>query len=114
MSSQYLEDTLSGSTSDIHRALASLQEELEAVDYYQQRGERTEDPQLRELLSHNRKEEIEHAAMLFEWLRRNAPDFDEIMKQYLFTEQDLTDLEHADKADDTSAATGDLGLGNLK
>ncbi len=93
MSSQYLESNLSAAAKDIHRALASLQEELEAVDYYHQRAEQASDPELRELLEHNRKEETEHAAMLFEWLRRNAPDFDSMTKEFLFAKGKITEVE---------------------
>ena len=114
MSSAYLEPELSASTRDVHRALSSLQEELEAVDYYHQRAEQTQDAELKRLLEHNREEEAEHAAMLFEWLRRHAPDFDAKMKQYLFARGDLTEVEArvegggADRTD-----PGALGLGSL-
>ncbi len=64
------EDKLSARTRDLHRALVSLQEELEAIDWYQQRADAAEDPELREILEHNRDEEKEHATMLLEWLRR--------------------------------------------
>ena len=66
MSSGYLESGLSESAADIHRALASLQEELEAVDYYHQRADRTQDAAVRSIVEHNRDEEIEHAAMLLD------------------------------------------------
>jgi ferritin-like protein len=65
------ESKLSARTKDLHRALVSLQEELEAIDWYQQRADATEDPALREILQHNRDEEKEHAMMLLEWIRRN-------------------------------------------
>ncbi len=65
------EDLLSERTQDLHRAIVSLQEELEAVDWYQQRVDATRDPELRQILSHNRDEEKEHAMMLLEWLRRH-------------------------------------------
>ena len=69
-------ERLSGSTRDMHRALASLQEELEAVDWYQQRIDGADDPELKEILEHNRDEEKEHAAMLLEWIRRRDPALD--------------------------------------
>jgi hypothetical protein len=64
------EQVLSARTRDLHRALVSLQEELEAIDWYQQRADAAEDPELKEILAHNRDEEKEHAMMLLEWLRR--------------------------------------------
>ncbi|HEX9242207.1 MAG TPA: encapsulin-associated ferritin-like protein [Anaeromyxobacter sp.] len=64
------ESRLSPRTKDLHRALVSLQEELEAIDWYQQRADAAEDPDLREILEHNRDEEKEHAMMLLEWIRR--------------------------------------------
>ena len=66
---------LTPKTRDLHRALTSLMEELEAVDWYQQRVDATQDPALKEILKHNRDEEIEHAMMVFEWLRRNDDVF---------------------------------------
>jgi ferritin-like protein len=69
------EELLPARTKDLHRAIVSLQEELEAVDWYQQRIDAVEDPELREILQHNRDEEIEHASMVIEWLRRNDPVF---------------------------------------
>ncbi len=82
---------------DQHRAIVSLMEELEAVDWYTQRAEATKDAQLKKILEHNRDEEIEHAMMSLEWLRRNNSVFDKHMKTYLFTEGDILEIE--DKAD---------------
>jgi ferritin-like protein len=65
------EDVLSARTRDLHRAVVSLQEELEAIDWYQQRSDATEDPELKRILAHNRDEEKEHASMLLEWIRRH-------------------------------------------
>jgi hypothetical protein len=75
-----------------------LQEELEAVDWYNQRVEVTKDDQLRRILAHNRDEEIEHAMMALEYLRRINPVFDKHMRTYLFTEGDILDIE--EKAED--------------
>jgi ferritin-like protein len=69
------EKLLSSRTKDLHRAIVSLQEELEAIDWYQQRVDAAEDPELREILEHNRDEEKEHAMMLLEWLRRRDVAF---------------------------------------
>lgn len=75
------------------RAVKSVQEELEAVDWYNQRAEATHDEQLKRILQHNRDEEIEHAIMALEYLRRINPVFDEHMRTYLFTEGDITEIE---------------------
>ncbi len=74
------ERSLTPRTKDLHRAIVSLQEELEAIDWYQQRADATEDPELREILAHNRDEEKEHAMMLLEWLRRKDVVFARMMK----------------------------------
>jgi hypothetical protein len=74
------EGRLSSRTRDLHRAIVSLQEELEAVDWYQQRADAAEDPELREVLEHNRDEEKEHAMMLLEWIRRNDLVFARMMR----------------------------------
>ena len=86
-------DDLSLETRDLHRALVSLQEELEAVDWYGQRAEACKDNELKQVLLHNMREEIEHASMLLEWLRRHSEYMDEQLKKYLFSEHAITDLE---------------------
>lgn len=96
---------LSESTRDMHRALVSLQEELEAIDWYQQRIDASDDPELVRILAHNRDEEKEHAAMALEWLRRRDPVLDEKLRTYLFTEGDVTALEEAAEHGSTSAET---------
>ena len=75
------------------RAVKSVQEELEAVDWYNQRAQATKDPHLRRILEHNRDEEIEHAMMGLEYLRRMNPVFDKHMRTYLFTEGDINEIE---------------------
>jgi len=84
---------LSGKTRDFTRALISLKEEIEAIDWYQQRLSVSTDKQLKEILEHNRNEEMEHACMVLEWLRRNMDGWEEKMKQYLFTEKNIVDIE---------------------
>jgi ferritin-like protein len=84
---------MSEGTLNFSRALKSLQEELEAIDWYNQRVEVTRDEQLRRILAHNRDEEIEHAMMALEYLRRINPVFDRHMRTYLFTEGDITEIE---------------------
>ena len=91
-------DNLGEGALNFSRALKSLQEELEAVDWYNQRVEATKDEQLRRILAHNRDEEIEHAMMALEYLRRINPVFDRHMRTYLFTEGDITEIE--EKAED--------------
>lgn len=76
-----------------HRAMASLIEELEAVIWYQERASASQDEELVAVLRHNRDEEIEHAAMLLEWLRRRFPGFDEQLKTYLFKDKPILQLE---------------------
>ena len=86
-------DRLTEHTINCHRAIVSLMEELEAIDWYNQRADVCSDAQLRAVLEHNRDEEIEHASMTLEWIRRNMPKFAEALKLYLFTEGDITAIE---------------------
>ena len=74
---------------DRHRAIVSMMEELEAVDWYDQRAAVATDPDLAAVLGHNRDEEKEHAAMVLEWIRRRDPIFDEQLKKYLFSDKSL-------------------------
>jgi len=80
---------MSPQTRDMHRALSSLIEELEAVDWYQQRADACQNEELKAILQHNGNEEKEHASMLIEWIRRNDPKFSKELKDYLFTERSL-------------------------
>jgi ferritin-like protein len=91
-------EKLSSTTQDMHRALVSLQEELEAVDWYQQRADATADAELKAILLHNMREEIEHASMVLEWLRRNHPDFAMHLRTYLFQEKPILEIEAVDRA----------------
>jgi hypothetical protein len=77
---------LSDATRDMHRAIVSLMEELEAIDWYNQRADVAKDPDLRAILEHNRDEEKEHAAMVLEWIRRRDATFAKELRDYLFTE----------------------------
>ncbi len=86
-------DELSPGTRDLQRALSSLKEELEAVNWYQQRIDVTEDAELARVLAHNRDEEKEHAAMVLEWIRRRDPIFAEKLRTYLFTGGEITEIE---------------------
>lgn len=107
-------ELLSESTKDMHRAITSLREELEAVDWYQQRAEGTADPELRAILIHNKNEEIEHAAMVLEWMRRRDPVVADNLKTYLDTTGDITKVEAAATGGGSAAGDGSLGIGSLK
>ena len=82
-------EDLSDATRDMHRAIVSLIEELEAVDWYQQRADACGNAELKAILAHNRDEEKEHAAMLLEWIRRQDPGFSKELKDYLFTDKPI-------------------------
>ena len=112
-------DQLSEETKDMHRAIVSLMEELEAVDWYQQRAEACSDDELRSVLTHNKNEEIEHAMMVLEWIRRQQPVFDKNMNTYLRSVGPITEVEAqavADGATSTPAGSPStsLGIGSLK
>lgn len=83
-------DELTAETRDMHRAIISLMEELEAVDWYNQRVDACQDRELKGILAHNRDEEKEHAAMVLEWIRRRDPTFDKELKGFLFSEKPIT------------------------
>jgi ferritin-like protein len=93
MSTVYHESGLSEDAKAAHRALTSLIEELEAVDWYNQRADVAHDEELKKILIHNRNEEMEHAAMLLEWLRRRVPELDEELETYLFKTAPITEIE---------------------
>jgi ferritin-like protein len=120
MTTAYHEPTseLSKEVRELHRAINSLMEEFEAVDWYNQRADVTDDEQLEAILLHNRNEELEHAAMALEWLRRRMPRLDELLRQYLFTTSSITRAEHHDDASVDSgagrASRGDLGLRSMR
>jgi ferritin-like protein len=109
---------------DTHRAIVSLMEELEAVDWYNQRAKATDNAELRAILEHNRDEEKEHAAMALEWLRRTDAKFAEHLKTFLFTDGPITGIEAVvvhgagaggDKGGASrSAGDGSLGIGSLR
>jgi ferritin-like protein len=120
-------DALTPDLVDRHRAIVSLMEELEAVDWYDQRVSAATDPELADILAHNRDEEKEHAAMTLEWLRRRDPGFDQQLRTYLFAEGPVLEAEartmNRDGAAEAPADPGDtspgavehsLGIGGLK
>jgi ferritin-like protein len=119
------QDQLTADTIDRHRALTSIQEELEAVDWYAQRVDATDDAELAAVLAHNRDEEKEHAAMTLEWLRRKDAVLDRHLRTYLFTSGSILELEHEAESGDGSDSAGSgpsgssgssvsLGIGSLK
>lgn len=96
MSSEVLHvdrDKLSRKTLEMHYAITSLMEELEAVDWYRQRADDTADPELKKILLHNAREELEHAAMVLEWMRRNDTEVNEQLTEYLFKDGSITGHE---------------------
>ncbi len=97
-------EALSAEARLLHYALTSLMEELEAVDWYRQRADDSEDEALKQLLLHNMREEMEHASMLIEWLRRHNSDFAGHLKTYLFTDRPITGIEKAAEAAEAGAA----------
>lgn len=108
-------EKLPAGTRDMHRALVSLQEELEAIDVYRQRADACADPELKTVLLHNRSEEIEHASMLMEWIRRSDGHFTEMMRTYLFTEAPIAGIEKAaEAAGAAGAAALSTGTGSRK
>ena len=125
MPSQYHEppEELAGKTRDLTRILVSLKEEIEAIDWYNQRIELATDPQVASILKHNKEEEMEHACMALEYLRRNMEGWDEALRTYLFTEGDITELEEEATRGGTpdggstagrSGGARGLGIGSLK
>ena len=109
------DDLLDDATKDRHRALASLGEELEAVDWYDQRIAATTDADLKAILAHNRDEEKEHASMTLEWIRRHDPALDRHLRTYLFTTEPVTEVEaEVAAAGEGAVAPGSLGIGSLK
>ena len=101
---------------DKHRAITSLMEEFEAVDWYDQRVAATADEELKTVLAHNRDEEKEHAAMVLEWLRRHDPVLDANLRKYLFAEEPLSASIAAEKVEPPApvAPEGHLGIGDLR
>ncbi len=110
------ESSLPSGVVDRHRAIISIQEEFEAVDWYDQRVNATSDATLQEVLAHNRDEEKEHASMTIEWLRRNDPVWDKHLRTYLFTSGSITGIEHAAENGGGAEDTGEpsLGIGSLR
>lgn len=109
-------EKLSAGTLDRHRAIASIMEELEAVDWYSQRVDAAENEELRQILAHNRDEEMEHAAMVIEWLRRNDAAFDLHLRTYLFSDRPILQVEENDTDSGGGSADAErpLAIGSLR
>ncbi|MGO8859360.1 MAG: encapsulin-associated ferritin-like protein [Acidimicrobiales bacterium] len=112
---------LDEATVDHHRAMTSLCEELEAIDWYDQRVKATADASLAAVLAHNRDDEKEHAAMTLEWLRRRDPALDDNLRRFLFSTEPITEIgavgtsaESQSAGTPAPSATGSLGIGSLK
>jgi uncharacterized protein len=108
------EERLRPQTRDMHRAIVSLMEELEAIDWYQQRMDVADDSELRGILRHNRDEEQEHAAMVLEWIRRHSPEFDGRLREYLFTEEPIVGREEAATARNGTEGRAAVPIGSLR
>src|SRR5882762_6234547 len=102
-------EVLSQETRLLHNAITSLIEELEAADWYRQRADDTEDDALREILLHNMREEMEHASMVLEWIRRNNSDFAGHLKTYLFSEGSILGVEKAATVAEAGEAASPAG-----
>jgi ferritin-like protein len=110
-------EQLHPATIDRHRAVVSIMEELEAIDWYDQRIDAAHDQELKDILAHNRDEEKEHASMMLEWLRRHDPKLDEHLRTYLFQDRTPLAIEHAAEGRDDETASdeeGCLGIGSLR
>jgi uncharacterized protein len=111
------ESVLKPETIDRHRAVVSIMEELEAIDWYDQRIDAARDQELKDLLAHNRDEEKEHASMMLEWLRRHDAKLDEHLRTYLFTNKSLLEIEEEAEGKGggkQSPGDGSLGIGSLR
>jgi ferritin-like protein len=105
-------EALDEKTRNISRAITSLKEEIEAVDWYNQRVNTSKDPELKEVMAHNRDEEIEHASMNLEWLRRNMEGWDKNLRTFLFSTGSMLETENAPTQKESSSPN--LGIGSLK
>jgi len=116
--SEYHEDNLPEEAKEYHRIIKSVIEELEAIDWYNQRAAATGDPTVKAIVEHNRDEEIEHACMGLEWLRRRNPVWNENMREFFFTQGDITTLEEGGSEEETDStgesADGSLGIKGKK
>ena len=115
-SAQFHEDAeaLRPETREMHRAIVSLMEELEAIDWYGQRVDASSDDELTRVLAHNRREEIEHACMVLEWIRRHDERFDHYLRKYLFASGPIDTEEDEEDRAPREPANGSLRIGSLR
>jgi uncharacterized protein len=101
---------------DRHRAISTIMEELEAIDWYDQRIKASSNTELQSVLAHNRNEEKEHASMLLEWLRRHDAEFDTHLRTFMFTEGPIREVQPGGSGGGPGAQSGDgsLGIGSLR
>ena len=117
MSSEGLHETaelLDESVVDRHRAIASLIEELEAIDWYDQRVHATQNPVLASVLAHNRDEEKEHAAMTLEWIRRQDVALDQQLRLHLFSSAPIASVEDRGEVETIAPGPRGLNIGSLR
>ena len=107
-------ELLDDATVDYHRAMSSLCEELEAIDWYHQRVKATSDESLAAVLAYNRDDEKEHAAMALEWLRRRDTALDRQLRKFLFSSGPITEVGESTEASSAPTTSGSLGIGSLK
>lgn len=107
-------EVLDEKTREISRAITSLCEELEAINWYNQRVATTQDPSLKEIMAHNRDEEIEHACMAIEWLRRNMDKWDDELRTFLFTSGSIGALETGEGGEEEDSSESTLAIGSMK
>jgi ferritin-like protein len=112
-------ELLSEDTKNTHRAIVSLMEELEAIDWYQQRAEACSDDELKSVLTHNKNEEVEHAMMTLEWIRRKSPVFATNIETYIKSTGPITEVEKqkmsgGESSGGASSPSTSLGIGSLK
>jgi ferritin-like protein len=107
-------ELLSEETRNLHRAFLSLCEEIQAVDWYQQRAEARSDEELRAVITHNKNEEVEHAMMILEWIRRQSPVFDANIAKYLNRTGPITAVESGGDGSRPAPVPPGLGIGSLR
>jgi len=107
-------EALSPETLELHRAIVSLMEELEAIDWYGQRIDATADADLKAVLAHNRDEEKEHACMTLEWIRRHDAEFDRFLRKFLFRSGPIVEQEHGEEDGGAGAGDPTLRIGSLR
>lgn len=116
MATEYHEprERMSELSIDLKRAIDSMREELEAIDWYRQRMQAASSSELRDILDHHQREEVEHFVMLLEWCRRNDEDFAQMMREYLFTDRPILEVEEAAEQGEAKAPALDIPNGRRR